>query len=55
MENYFYTCPECGFVHLIPAYWVDFNPPEEYEMEHISMKTGDKCSCDKLLYNKANA
>ena len=44
MENYFYKCPVCGFVHLVPAYWESFSPEETLELEHINLKTGEPCS-----------
>ena len=43
MENYFYKCPVCGFVHLVPAYWVSFNPPCQMEFSHIS-EQGQDCN-----------
>lgn len=48
MDNYFYKCPVCGFIHLVPAYWVSYNPEEEIEMAHLDMKQGTECSCDIL-------
>lgn len=49
MENYFYNCDKCGFVHLIPAYWVDFRPESEMELIHINLKTGEQCINTRLL------
>ncbi len=43
MENYFYKCPVCGFVHLVPAYWVSFAPPEKMEFPHINNQ-GEDCN-----------
>lgn len=43
MENYFYKCMLCGFVHIVPGYWVSYNPEGEVELEHIDLKTGDNC------------
>lgn len=43
MENYFYKCPVCGYVHLVPAYWVSFSPEEQLEQVHINPKTGQLC------------
>jgi len=51
MENYFYKCSTCGFVHIVPAYWVSYSPESEVELEHMDLKTGDNCPniCLKLL------
>ncbi|MDF2612722.1 MAG: hypothetical protein K0S71_508 [Clostridia bacterium] len=49
MENYFYKCEVCGFVHLVPAYWTSFNPDPEVEFIHINMQTGEECINNKLL------
>lgn len=49
MENYFYKCESCGFVHLIPAYWSSFNPDEELEFAHINRQTGKDCINNKLI------
>ncbi len=43
MENYFYKCPHCGFVHLVPAYWVSFSPPDTMEFPHID-DNGNSCN-----------
>ena len=43
MENYFYKCPVCGFVHLVPAYWVSFDPPPRMEFSHIN-EQGQDCN-----------
>lgn len=43
MENYFYKCEKCGFVHIVPAYWVSYNPEEEVALEHMDLKTGETC------------
>ncbi|WP_171903741.1 hypothetical protein [Cellulosilyticum sp. I15G10I2] len=52
MENYFYKCELCGFVHLVPAYWVAFNPDSEVELIHINMKTGEECINSRLLLDE---
>ncbi|WP_180270668.1 hypothetical protein [Sporanaerobium hydrogeniformans] len=49
MENYFYKCEVCGFVHLIPAYWVSFNPERMTEFLHINKETGRECTNSQLL------
>lgn len=43
MEHYIYKCEKCGFVHLVPGYWVSFNPEATEEMEHLDLKTGEVC------------
>ncbi|MCX7923206.1 MAG: hypothetical protein N3B21_14535 [Clostridia bacterium] len=48
MENYFYKCPLCGYVHLIPAYWVSFSPEEEMSLQHVNMETKEFCSSEVL-------
>ncbi|MBP3887552.1 MAG: hypothetical protein J6F30_07860 [Cellulosilyticum sp.] len=45
MENYFYKCKVCNFVHIVPAYWVSYNPEEVLELEHVDLKTGEDCPC----------
>lgn len=52
MENYFYKCPVCGYVHLIPAYWMEYSPQDTYELEHIHADTGETCSCNLLNFQK---
>lgn len=48
MDNYFYQCPVCGFVHIIPAYWVSFNPEDEVALPHVNPQTQQ--DCDSILY-----
>lgn len=48
MENYFYKCPQCGFIHIVPAYWVSYNPEDEVELEHMDLKTGENCPISVL-------
>lgn len=48
MENYFYNCSCCSYVHLVPAYWMDFSPESEYEFEHVNPDTGEMCTCTVL-------
>lgn len=43
MENYFYKCEVCGYVHIVPAYWVSFSPEEVMEVPHICPETGQCC------------
>lgn len=50
MENYFYKCEVCGFVHLVPAYWVSYEPESVVELEHIDLKTGQNCTCTILKW-----
>lgn len=50
MDNYFYKCEECGYVHLVPAYWMSFNPEPEIEQEHMDLSTGNECSEKKLKW-----
>lgn len=54
MENYFYKCEVCGFVHLVPAYWVSYEPEPIVELEHMDLKMGDTCQCHilKLLQDE---
>lgn len=47
MENYFYKCEVCGYVHIVPAYWVSFSPEEEMESPHICPETG--ACCENML------
>lgn len=48
MENYFYKCEVCGFVYLVPAYWVSYEPEAVVELEHMDLKTGGNCACQLL-------
>jgi hypothetical protein len=48
METYFYQCPQCGFVHQVPAYWVNFSPEKQMILAHVDLNTGDTCSCQNL-------
>lgn len=48
MENYFYKCPVCGFIHLVPAYWVSYEPEKEMEFEHLDIKKGSDCLNKRL-------
>lgn len=48
MENYFYKCKVCGFIHIVPAYWVSYEPEVIVEMEHINLKNGEGCPCNEL-------
>lgn len=48
MEQYIYRCPVCGFTYFVPAYWVDYAPPEHYEMPHCRMDNGEDCTCVQL-------
>ncbi len=54
MENYFYKCNVCGFVHLVPAYWTSFSPDEVLEFIHINGKTGEQCLNIKLCLLNEN-
>lgn len=48
MENYFYKCPVCGAIHLVPADEEDAEPEEEILMAHLDIKRGKMCFCKKL-------
>ena len=43
MENYFYKCEACGFINLVPAYWVNFSPEKIMEFPHLDMQTREMC------------
>lgn len=45
MENYFYKCSHCNYVHIIPAYWVSYSPEQEIEQPHLNPETGEFCEC----------
>ena len=30
-----YKCPVCGYVHIVPGYWVSYDPPGELEQPHV--------------------
>lgn len=44
MEMIFYKCPTCGFPYQVPAYWSEFSPEEELEMQHVNLETKEMCS-----------
>lgn len=50
MDNYFYKCEKCGYVHLVPAYWMAFNPEEMVEQEHLDRKNGEQCTEKQLKW-----
>lgn len=43
MDNYFYKCEKCGYVHLVPAYWMNFSPEKELEQEHFDKSIREVC------------
>ncbi len=49
MENYFYKCNVCSFVHLVPAYWVSFSPEKEMDFLHVNPETQKDCE-NHVLY-----
>ena len=40
METYSYKCPICGYVHLVPGYWVSYDPPAELEQPQRRPRSG---------------
>jgi hypothetical protein len=48
MELHYYKCPQCGFRYQVPAYWSEFSPDEELEMEHLDLQTKEMCSVQVL-------
>lgn len=50
MEHYIYKCEKCGFIHLVPAYWVSYEPEDTVELEHMNLKTGENCDCTILKF-----
>ncbi len=52
MENYFYECSLCNFVHIVPAYWVSFDPEEEMMFPHICPETKEDCENTILKLQK---
>ncbi|MBM7613753.1 hypothetical protein [Alkaliphilus hydrothermalis] len=48
MEMTNYKCPLCGFTYQVPAYWSEFSPEEELEMEHFDLEAKEMCSELKL-------
>lgn len=51
MENYYYLCPQCGYHHQVPAYWLSYSPSPEFEAEHIDFSTCQPCANTKLIYD----
>ena len=50
MENYFYKCPVCGFIHIVPAYWLDYVAEDEIKLEHLDIKSGKMCVNKNLKF-----
>lgn len=48
METYFYKCPICGFIHLVPIHERSVLPQEEIRLEHFNLKQGEVCFCRVL-------
>jgi hypothetical protein len=48
MELLYYKCPLCGFTYQVPAYWSEFSPDEEIEMEHLDLQIKEICSMQVL-------
>jgi hypothetical protein len=48
VETVYYKCPVCGFMYPVPAYWSDYSPEEEIELEHVNLATKEMCS-EKML------
>lgn len=48
MNQYFYMCDACGFVHIVPVSSLAYNPEGEVELEHMDYKSGEECACYKL-------
>lgn len=44
MDNYFYKCEKCGYVHLVPAYWMSFQAEREIEQPHLDRINGKECT-----------
>lgn len=44
MEQYLYKCPVCGYAHIVPGYWVSYDPPERLEQPHVM----DGALCENL-------
>lgn len=55
MEVYYYVCKVCGYVHQVPAYWVNYAPEEEMDMPHINLSEGDVCESSTLAYKGEQA
>ena len=55
MEVYYYICPQCGYVHQVPAYWMGYAPEEETEMPHIRPDNAAVCENATLTYKGEEA
>lgn len=51
MEVYYYKCPECGYVHQVPCYWMGFSAEDTHEQMHFSPATGAVCANQSLAYS----
>lgn len=47
MEQYFYKCPVCGYTHVVPGYWVSYDPPQSLEQPHFM--DGTLCENEELI------
>lgn len=46
METFAYKCPVCGFVYIVPAYWMSYSAEPTTEFPHT--KPGTDTICDNL-------
>ncbi len=47
LEQYFYKCPVCGYTHVVPGYWVSYDPPQSLEQPHFM--DGTLCENEELI------
>ena len=47
MEQYTYKCPLCGYVHIVPSYWVSYDPPATLSQPHF--QNGEMCEAELVL------
>ena len=53
MESYSYRCPVCGYVYLVPAYWMSYSPEETTDFPHMKPGTDEICENITLAYMEA--
>lgn len=54
MENYYYKCEICGYTHIVPAYWVSYNPEKNMEFPHVNIESKEDCTNSLLVLIDTN-
>lgn len=46
METFAYKCPVCGFVYMVPAYWMSYSAEPTTEFPHT--RSGSDAICENM-------